>query len=225
MTRWSTFFTAGTLASRLRGGRNRAVDPQVENGVEIGIERIHRRHVEHLVNEHVRMQVGDEEQRRSARVTAADHAGLHGPREVIDHDAQPAARRALLRVRVERHHHRGLPRIAMHLHRDRCTDHPLHERHELLGEPAQHDPGVLRRIDCGQLLDVHRHAHTDRAHGGSEQGLLRREVPEHGRRRDADQGRNIRQRGAVEAFLREDAAGRVEKLFRGNAWWPSHDRK
>jgi hypothetical protein len=67
------------------------------------VERVRlRRDVEHLVQQHVRLQRPHEQQRRCARVFDADAPRLGGAAEVIGHDDEPPPRRRVLVAHVER---------------------------------------------------------------------------------------------------------------------------
>ena len=98
------------------------------------------------------MQLADEEERHRARISLADDACFHGPAEVFGNDPHRSPRRRLLGGRVERHDQRGLPRTHVHLHGDGGRDHRLQERHDLLGEAAQHESRIFRGIDVKQLF-------------------------------------------------------------------------
>lgn len=177
------------------------------------------------MDEDVGVQLRDEEQRQRARIGLAETAGLHGAGEVADDDVQPAARGALFVVRVERNDHRGLPRVLMHLHGDGGPDHIHDEGDDLLGEAAQHDARIGVAGRAAELLDVRRHADVGAAHGRGEEGLLRVEVTEDGRGGHAERLRDVGQRSAAEAFLREDGARGVEELLAADAWWTAHVSK
>lgn len=174
------------------------------------------------MDEDVGVELRDVEQRQRARVGPAEDAGVHGPLEVPSDDGQPSARGALFIVRVERHDHRGLPRVLVHLHGDGGADDLHHEGDELLGEAAQHDARIGVAARAAELFDVRRHADVGAAHGRGEEGLLAVEVAKDGGGGDAERFGDVGQGGAAEAFLGEDGARGVEELLAADAWWASH---
>jgi hypothetical protein len=174
------------------------------------------------MGEDVRLEVADEQQRQRARVGFPDDLRVHGSLEVGGEDAQAAARQGVVGGGVERDDEGGLARAHVHLHGDGGADDVLHEGDELFGEAAEDDPRVFRAFDCGELDDRLGQHEVPRAHGRSEEGLLRFEVPQDRRRRDLQTAGDVRQGGRVEAALGEGAPGGVEDLFAGDARWPAH---
>lgn len=155
-------------------------------------------------------------------IEGADAPGRHGPAEVVADDGQPAARRAVGGVRVERHDQTAL-RLGVHVDGDVLRHQPLGEGDELFRHLAEDDPRVgMGGVHAGQGQDHGRRRGEAPLHGGLEEGLLRLEVPEDGGRRHADRFGDVGQRGAVEALLAEETAGGLEQIVTGNARWAAH---
>lgn len=186
------------------------------------MERINGGDVEDLMDEDVRLELSHEEQRHRPRVAAPDRSGVHGSAEVVGEDAQPAPRRRLGAAGVERHDDGGLARAEVHLHGDGGADHALDERHDLLGEAAQDDPRIGRRVDRGQLVDTRRDGDLASARGGDEELLLRVEMPQERGRRDADVLRHVGEGGAGEPPGDEGPAGGIEDLIAADSRWTAH---
>lgn len=170
------------------------------------------------MNEHVGLELADEEKGHRARVAAADRAGVHGPTEVVRGDAQAAARRCLLLMRVERNDEGG----RVHVHGDGRTDDGGHERDELLGEAAQDDARVGRGVDAGEVFDERRNGEGPRAHRRGEELLLARAVAEEGRGRDVERSGDLGEGRRGEAALGERGPGGVEDLIAGDAGRAAH---
>ena len=169
----------------------------------------------------VGLQRSHEQECRSARVFDADDAGLGGAAEVVGNDAQSAARRRILGADVERQNDRCL-RAPVHVDGEVLGDGVRDERHELLGQPPQHDARVLGAAGGLEMNDGGRHLDVPRAHGRGEEGLLRLGVTQHGRRRDAKLRGDVGQRRGLEAFRREDPAGGLEDIVAGDGGWAAH---
>jgi len=165
------------------------------------------------VDEDVGLDLAHEQERQRVRVGAADRAGLHGTGEVIGEDAQRAARRDVLALRVERHHHRR----GMHLHGDGGTNDRTDERDRAFCEIAQDDARVRGGVDCRQVDDELGDGDGTRAHRGAEESLLRIEVAEDGRGRDFKRAGNVRQRRSSEAARAEGRTSGVEDLIAGDS--------
>lgn len=174
------------------------------------------------MDEDVRLELAEEQQRQRARIGGADDAGVDRAAEVAGGDTENAARRRVLIVRVEGNDERGLPRGLMHLHRDRGADDRADERDELLREAAQHDARIGRGIDARELVDERRDDQIARAHRRGEKLLLGREMAQDRRRGDLQLRGDVRQRRAGEAALGEGRAGGFEDLLAGDARWTSH---
>ncbi len=170
------------------------------------------------MGEDVGLEMTDEEQRERARVAFADDAGVHRAAEVIGGNAQAAARRRLFLLGVEGNDQRR----GMHVHGDGRADDGGHERNELLGEPAQDDLRIGRRVDAGQLLDELGDGERARAHRRREQLPLGRAVAEDRRRRDLQRAGDIGERGRREAAVGERSPGGVEDLIAGDARRAAH---
>ena len=162
------------------------------------------------MNEHVRVQRADEEQRARSRVVRAQHAGGSGAAEVVGEDAQPAARRAVFALRVERHLERG----SMEGDDEMRGDDGAREGDELLRDAAEHDARIGRRVDTRQLFDDRRKAHLIAGgHALGEQALLRFDVAEDRRRRHAKGRGDVGERGRFVALGEEDGARGLEELL------------
>src|SRR5215212_781507 len=66
----------------------RAAAPEIEQRVDVGIDRVHRPNVEHLMDEHVGVQRADEQQRARAGIVYTQDAGSGGAAEVVGEDPQ-----------------------------------------------------------------------------------------------------------------------------------------
>jgi hypothetical protein len=169
------------------------------------------------MEEDVALQRSHEEQRRGARVADAQASGGGGAAEVVGDDGEAAARRAV-GVGIERQDQRGVLR-----HDDMAADHPLRERHELLGDPAQDHPRVFGTRRGRQNEDAGRRLDDLRAvHGFGEQLILRPDVAEERRGGDAQLAGDVGQGGGGEAFGGEDAPGGVEELIAADARRAAH---
>lgn len=167
------------------------------------------------------MQRSHEQQRRGAGIGGADAARFDGAAEVVRHQHQAAARRAVGIVAVEGDDE--LRRARLHVDGHGGADDALGEGDELFGQRTQHQARVLlRRVDAGQRDDERRRRGEAGGHGGGKEGLLRGEVPQDGGGGDAQGLGDVGQRGAVEALLGEDAAGGFEDVVAGDAWRAAH---
>lgn len=169
----------------------------------------------------VGLQRSHEEQRRGARVFDAQDAGLGGAAEVVGDDAQAAARRRVLGTDVERQHDRRL-RAAVHVDGEVLGDGVGDEGNELFGEAAENDARILRAAGDLQLDDGRRKLDVPRAHGRGEESLLRMRVAEEGGGGDAELVSDVGERGGLETFRGEDAAGSLEEAFTGDRRRPAH---
>jgi hypothetical protein len=150
---------------------NCAAGPQIDERVDVAIERIlFRKNVQYAMEHHVRLERAQEEKCEGARVALADHAGVHRAAEVIGHDHEPAAGRAVRRFRIERHHDRA--GLLVHIDGDVLADDFLDERNELLGDTAQHAARIGPGVDVFQPDDERRRTRQARAHRRAEQLLL-----------------------------------------------------
>ena len=161
------------------------------------------------MNENVRLELAREEDGHGPRIGAPDDAGFHGSSKVVGEDPQAAARGRFLLLRIERHDERG----RVHVDGERGPQHGRHERHELLGQSAEHDPRIGGRVDAHELFDERRQRDSARAHGGREEVLLRREVAQDGRRRNVESSSDVRERRGGEPARREGVASGGEDLF------------
>ena len=211
----------GGTGTSSRPDRDAAIDPEVEERVEVVVERVNRCDVENLVNEDVRLELPHEEQGQRTRTAAADDADGDGAGEVVGDDAQRAARRARVGRRVERDDERRLPRREMHLHGDGGADDAADERDGLLREVAQHHARIARGVGASELFENRRHADLPR-HRAHEERLLRREVPQDRGGCHAEDGRDVGQRGPFEPARDKDGPGGGEDLVAVDARWTSH---
>ena len=187
------------------------MSPKVDERVDVVIDGISG-NVQHVMEKDVGVQRPHEQPGGDARIFDTDHAGGGGAAEVVLDHHQPAARWAALVARQE---------TGVHEDGDVLGEDVSGEGDELLGDPAQYDARVGGGIDVRQLHDERRR--LDRQmHGLGEESLLRRHVPQHGGRRDAQLAGDVGERGAVEALGRENAAGHGEQLFLANGRRPSH---
>jgi len=174
------------------------------------------------MQEDVRLELAEKEERERARIAAADRSGVHRASEVPAHHREHAPRRRLLGVRIERNDERSLPRGQMHLHGDgRAEDH-ADERNELLREAAEDDARISRCVGAREVLDERRHGDVPRAHRGVEQFLLRWEVAEDGRGRDGEIGGDVGKRGGGKPAVGERESRAVEDLRAADARRTAH---
>lgn len=166
--------------------------------------------------------MSEKEERVSARIAAADRARIDRAAEVVADHREHAPRRSGLCVRIERDDERRLPRGEMHLYGDRGADDRADERHELFCEIAEHIARIGGTVDMCELGDERRNLDRARAHRCREQILLRREVTQDRRRRDAQRRRDVGERRRRESARGEDVAGRVENLLVADPRRASH---
>jgi hypothetical protein len=172
------------------------------------------------VKKDVGVQGTEEEKRRGPRVLDADDTGGGGAAEVAGQDLHPAAGRAVGFVGIERDDER--PRALVHVDGEVRRDGVLDERHETLRKGAEDDARIGGGIDGRERGDEFRHLDLPRPHGLGEQGLLRIDVTEHGRRRDAELLRDAGQRRRLVSPGGKDAGSRGEELLAGDARRTSH---
>ena len=192
--------------------------PQVDERVDVVVERIGRRDVQDPVQKDVRLERPHEEQRRRARVANADDARLGGAAEVALDDVQAAAGRTVGGLGVERDDERGL---GVHVDRDVQADHFLGEGDELLGDAAQHEARVGARVNLLQVGDDGRQA-AAAGHGLEEELLLRLDVAQERGGGDAELSGDVGQGGVAETLGGEDAAGDVQEPIAGDGGRASH---
>ena len=94
-----------------------AVRPEVEQRVDVSVERIDRRQPHQLVKNDVRMQRSDEKQSRRLRIGDADRSRLASTAEVVDED-RDAASRWIARVVGSEGQDESRMRSLVHLHHD-----------------------------------------------------------------------------------------------------------
>lgn len=186
--------------------------PELDERIDVALDRIRRvDHPQHVVNEDVRDERTNEKKCCGARVVDFDDAGRFGSAEIARQNFFSAARRTVIAARIERQHQR---RIAALMHRDHHVlgDRLARVRYPLLGQLAQDDSRIRRRVDFVEAEDARRQRDAS-AHRGIEEGLLRFEMAQQRGRRDMQLGGDIRQRRRGEAALgKHDACG-VEDLI------------
>jgi hypothetical protein len=177
--------------------------------------------VKYLMNEDVRLERTHEEKGRGARIAHAQHACRLGALEVLRHDLQPAPRRRIRVARVERQNDRCLG-AREHVDGKVLGERPLHERHELLGQPAKNDARIGRRIRGGQLEDELRDFDTPRLHGRGEERLLAGVMTEDGCGRYLHLPGDVGERRGLEALVGEYPPRGLEKAITLNDCRPAH---
>jgi hypothetical protein len=170
------------------------------------------------MDEHIRLQLPEEEERERLRVERANGSGGNRASEVLAEDPDRAPGRDLLCLRIEGNDDRG----RMHLHRNRGPDDRCEKRHHSSREVAEHHSGIGRRIEVCKRGNEFRHDDRARAHGGVEQSLFRFEVAKDRCRRHFEDRGDIGQRRSCETASRECDACRIENLVAGNAWRAAH---
>lgn len=200
-----------------------SLGPQVDERIDVGGERIwFVGDVEDVVKGHVRVKRPHEKEGSGARVEWSDFPGRHGPAEVIAYDGQPTPGRTVGSLGVKGHDQLPL-RAAVHVDGNVLGHHTLRERHEVLGDGTQNLARICRcGIDERQLHDERRRRRDIRLHGRPKEGLLRLEVPQHGRGRHTYDGGDIRERGGIEALLAEDVTRSLKQVVSGHTRWPAH---
>lgn len=176
--------------------------------------------VHDVMDEHVREQRAHEQQRSRARIFDVDHAGVLRAAEVVRHDLQAAPRRTVLTAGVERHDQRRV-RALVHAEHHVLHDGLAREGEPLLRYTPKNDARIRRGVDALEIEDARGQLDTA-SHGRVEQGLLRLEVPQHRRGRDAEVAGDIGERGRRESLLREDGARRLKDLLAADGRWASH---
>lgn len=131
---------------------NCTVRPQIEQGVDVTVERIRLRgNVQYVMHQHVRLERSHEEQCRRSRVAATNRSRFHRTAEIVRDHRDPAARRAVGGARIERHHQRARP--VVHVDRNVLGDDFFDEGNKALGNAAQYDPRVRSTIHLRQAED------------------------------------------------------------------------
>ena len=135
------------------------MDPQIDECIEVTVERVDGSDVQNEVDQDVRVQVTDEQQRGGAGIVDADRSRLLRSAEVVGHERDPALCGTLFAGRVERDEQGPALRARVHVHGEVRSQDLAHERDELLGEPAEHDARVCVSRRRGQLLHAGRVLH------------------------------------------------------------------
>ena len=198
-----------------------AAGPQIDERIDVAVERIRfRKNVQYAMNHHVRLKRSHEQQSKRPRIALPDDAGLHRPSEVVGDERKHAPRWTVLRIGIERHDERS--RAFVHVDGDVLGNDLFHEWHEALGDAAEHDARIARRIDVLEIEDKLRRGGDARAHRRSEELLLRARMPKDRGGRDAQLVGDVGQRGRIEAFRGEHTSCRFQELFAGDPRRPAH---
>ena len=81
---------------------NCSAGPQIDERIDVAVERIRFRcDFQNVMHHHVRLERAHEEECRSARIAAADHAGVHCTAEIVADDSESAPRWTVGGVRIE----------------------------------------------------------------------------------------------------------------------------
>lgn len=198
------------------------MNPEIDQGVEVSIQRVHGSDVQNEVNEHVRVQVADEEERRGPGIFDADRSRFSGAAKVVAHERDSALRRTLIARGVEGDEQRRALRPRVHVHGEVRKEDLAHERHELFCEPAKHHARIRVSRRRRQLLHARRVIDDPAAHGLGEQLLLRVDVTQDRRRRHVQLSGNVGQSDRLEPSADEQTARLGENLFAGDAWRTAH---
>lgn len=197
--------------------------PEIDEGIDVGRERIRLgSDVEDVMQRDVRVQRAHEEQGRRAGLEGPDAPRLHRTPEVVGDRNQPAFRRTVRRLRVERHKQRPL-RPAVHVDGDVLRHDALREGDEVLGNAAQHLARIaVGRIDVHEVENELRRRRHPALHRSQKQLLFGGEVAQDGGRRHAQDAGDVGERGRVEALLSEDAPSCLKQFVPCDARRPSH---
>ena len=202
-------------------GNDRSMGPEIEERVDVVVERIRRfESPQYVVDEDVGQQRPHEQERRGAGIVDADHSGLTRAVEVAGDELQAAFRRTVFLARIERHDERGV-RLLMHRDDEVLHDRRAREREPFLRDASQHDTRVCGRIHI-RKVDEARGQLNARTHGRVEESLLGVEVPQHGRRSDLQLPGDVRERRRCEALLREELTGDLQDLLIADCRRPAH---
>ena len=160
-----------------------------------------------------------EEQRCRARILDAQRTRLAGPAEVPRHDRKGLAGRAVVGAGGERKHERR-SRTIVEIDSDVLRDRVRREGNPFLRE-APENSARIRRVGGLEIEDAL--GQDDGApHGLVEEGLLRFEVPEDRRRRDAELAGDVGECGGLDPLQGKDAPGGVEDLVARDARRTAH---
>lgn len=110
----------------------------------------------------------------------------------------------------------------MHIDRDVFRDDLFHERNELLGDASQHHPRIGAGVKLAQCQDEIRGCRDAAAHRKAKKLPFRVDMSQYGRRRNAQLGRDVGERGGLEPLYCEDAPRGFEKLIARNPWRAAH---
>ncbi len=171
------------------------------------------------MKEDVGLELADEEDRERTWVRVADDPRTDRAREVVGEDADRAARRNLLVLRIERNDERG----RVHLHCDRGTDDAAEERDHAARELGENNARIGGRVEVDERGDEVRRGDAAVAHRGIEELLLRREVAKDRRGRDVELIRDVGKRGCREAARAEGLSRGFEDLIARDARRAGHD--
>ncbi|MEO8382061.1 MAG: hypothetical protein ABI779_20540 [Acidobacteriota bacterium] len=201
-----------------RTSANDTIGPEIDEGVDVLLERVGGGELEDLVDEDVGLELSEKEERERPRIDAADSAGFDGAAEVLAEDADGATGRDLFVVPVKGNDERR----GVHLHGDGRADHRVEERDHASCEVAQDRPGIGLGVEVGQGGDELRHDDGARAHGRAEEELFGCEVPQDGSGRDAESAGDVSERGRRKPPCGEGRARGVEDLIAADPRRPAH---
>lgn len=140
--------------------------------------------------------------------------------EVVGDDRQAATRRAVLVIRMEGKSDGGT-RLRVNRDSDVLRDGRRGKWDPALRDGSQNDAGIGAGINRLQIDDALRQ--RDRGpHRGVEQLLLRCEVTQDSRRRDAELAGDVGESRGAEARRGEAAPAGVEDLVAGDGRWAAH---
>jgi hypothetical protein len=197
------------------------MSPEIDERVDVVIERVLGCHVQNLMKKDVRLQRSHEEKRRGSRIAHAQNAGFLRAPEVVRDDRQAASRRRIRVARIERQNDRRL-RARVHVDSEILGQRPSDERHELLRHVAEDDSGIGVRVNRRQLNDERGNRERLRAHRRTEQRLLRRVMTQDRGCGHFQLSTDVGQRRLLESLRCEDAARGVQEMRGTDRRRPAH---
>jgi hypothetical protein len=166
------------------------------------------------MKQHVSLQGAHEEQCACARIGHVHRPGLVRASEVSSDEQKRAARRRVLRCRIERQLQRGPHCVFAHGHDDARREDACDEWHDLFSNATKDDAGIGFRIDSRQLANGGRRIHRlARGHRLGKESFLRSDVPKNRSGRDSQRCADLGERPLFESPSRENASGRFKDLF------------
>jgi hypothetical protein len=212
------FFIPGTVPSD-----DRPFTPEVDQRIDVFGDRNCGTDFENVLCEHVALERSHEQQGGGWRIGDAQHSRAGGALEIVDDDAQAAARWTVFAARVEWQDDGRPVGVGVHGHDQARRDHALHERDEALRQPAQYGARILERVRRGEIANALRRLDDIAGlHRGAEQGLFRPCMPEDRRGCYPELGGDVGERRCRETLCPEDAPGAVEELLAVDGGWAAH---